>query len=332
MNGSDSIDAVVMAGDKGRASRMVLGTNKALLEAEGVPFINWVLSALEDTHGIQRIIVLGPRRRLEEAIARAKNPFRGIKEVVVLEQEENFLANAWKGFIYSVPCPESEIQFLPPDSPVREHGVLYCSCDIPLLIAAELEEFLSNLDIVHYDYFLGLTAEADLEPFYPTPDRPGIKMACFHFRDGSFRQNNIHFVKPLKIKHRSYIQDMYNYRYQRQWGKIIGLGWEAIKLGGRNTRFLRHFFSLHLARAMVKLGLRNVRFLRHLFLNRRDVESSISPILGTRFTSVLTSFGGAALDVDSEEHYAVMKFNFSRWRDFLAQKARAHQLSQQKAV
>ncbi len=332
MNRKDPIDVVVMAGDKGRASRMVLGANKSLLEVEGVPFINWVLSALENTQIIQRIIVLGPRRQLEEAISRAKSPVRETKEMVILEQEENFLANAWKGFIYSLPCPEAEINFLSPDSPIREHGILYCSCDIPLLIAGELEEFLSNLNLAHFDYFLGLTAEADMKPFYPTSDRPGIKMACFHFRDGSYRQNNIHFVKPLKVMHRSYIQDMYDYRHQRQWGKIMRLGWEAIKLGGRNTRFFRHFISLHLARVMVKIGLRNVKFSQHLFMDRRDVENSVSSILGTRFTTVLTRFGGAALDVDSEEHYKAMKFNFSRWRKFLAQKARAHQFPQQKAV
>jgi hypothetical protein len=332
INLRDFVDAVVMAGDKGRASRMVLGTNKALLEVEGVPFINWVLSALEDTSFIRRIIVIGPRRPLEDAIALAKSPFRGTKELVILEQGENFLANAWKGFIYSLPCSEEEISLLPPDSPVREHGVLYCSCDIPLLIAEEVEEFLSNQDLASYDYRLGITAEADLVPFYSTPHRPGIKMVYFHFQDGSYRQNNFHFVRPLKVMHRSYIQDAYDYRHQRQRGKILALGWEAVKLGGRNTRFFRHFLFLHLARAIVKLGLRNVNFIKPVFLNRRDVEDSISSILGTRFTTVKTSFGGAALDVDSEGHYEAMKLNFSRWREFLTQKARTHQLLKQKAM
>jgi hypothetical protein len=331
-NRRNPIDAIVMAGDKGRASRMVLGTNKALLEVDGVPFINWVLSALEDTELIQRIIVLGPRSPLEDAIAHPKSPFRGTKEVVILAQEDSFLANAWKGFKYSLPCDEADLGRISLDSPVREHGVLYCSCDIPLIIAEEVGEFLSHKELDDFDYVLGITAEADLKPFYPTPTRSGIKMAYFHFRDGSFRQNNIHYVKPLKVMHRSYIQDAYDYRHQRQWGKIVGIGWEVVKLGGRNTRFFRHFVSLHLARAIVKLGLRNIGLLRPFFLNRKDLEESISSILGTHFTTVQTSFGGAALDVDSEEHYFAMKSNFSHWRNFLAQKAHNIQIPKQRAM
>jgi hypothetical protein len=68
------------------------------------------------------------------------------------------------------------------------------------------------------------------------------------------------------------------------------------------------------------------------FLNRKDLEDSISSILGTHFTTVQTSFGGAALDVDSEEHYFAMKSNFSHWRNFLAQKARTLQIPKQRAM
>jgi hypothetical protein len=44
------------------------------------------------------------------------------------------------------------------------------------------------------------------------------------------------------------------------------------------------------------------------------LEASISRLLLTRFTAVETHYGGATLDIDTPEHYAVIQENFEAWK------------------
>jgi len=51
-------------------------------------------------------------------------------------------------------------------------------------------------------------------------------------------------------------------------------------------------------------------------LPKSRIEQDISCLLQTRFASVPTTYGGAALDVDNEEHFEVIRLNFERWRAY----------------
>jgi hypothetical protein len=51
-----------------------------------------------------------------------------------------------------------------------------------------------------------------------------------------------------------------------------------------------------------------------LFLEMPVVASIFSQLLQTRFTVVLTPYGGCALDIDNAEHYAAICTNFEPWR------------------
>jgi hypothetical protein len=48
------------------------------------------------------------------------------------------------------------------------------------------------------------------------------------------------------------------------------------------------------------------------------LEKAISHILNTRFTSQEIHFPGAALDIDNDANYEVLKSEFNRWRSYLA--------------
>ena len=47
-----------------------------------------------------------------------------------------------------------------------------------------------------------------------------------------------------------------------------------------------------------------------------DIERLIGIILGTRFKTVETHYGGGALDIDSEVEFEAIKENFDDWAAF----------------
>ena len=66
--------------------------------------------------------------------------------------------------------------------------------------------------------------------FYPKgPGDPGIRMAYFNVAEGRFRQSNLHLVKPARIVNRQYVEELYEHRYQKEFGNIVRLAWRRPK-------------------------------------------------------------------------------------------------------
>lgn len=323
----EKIDAIVMAGDRGPSRRFIRGRHKAFLEVKGSPIISHVISALEESRHVRRIFVVGPKKELEGVLFSNRDPAGVEGRIYILNQWESFVANAWNGFLVTIfdgaipDCVDDDML-----RPYTERAVLYVSCDMPLLTHQEVDEFLQNCDMEKYDYILGITPEHSLKPFYPRSGLPGIKLAYFHLKEGRFRHNNMHCVKPLKITNRIYIQKMYEYRWQRRWDKVIKAAWEVVKLTW-NARVVGYFFSMHIARILGQWGLREIPFFSPFFLPKAEVERRASALLGARFGTVETYYGGAALDVDDEYQYEVIKLNFDLWRRFLEKPARSRMSS-----
>ena len=63
----EKYDTILLAGDTG-ASRKVCGRNKSFLEIDGVPLFLYVLKSLEKAENINRICLVGPKERLNQAI------------------------------------------------------------------------------------------------------------------------------------------------------------------------------------------------------------------------------------------------------------------------
>jgi hypothetical protein len=55
------------------------------------------------------------------------------------------------------------------------------------------------------------------------------------------------------------------------------------------------------------------RFFRR-FLDKQKLEEDLAGALKTRLSSVLTTFGGAVLDVDNEEHFQLIRQRFHDWQ------------------
>ena len=306
-------DVIIAAGNR-RASRAVLGTNKILLPVAGAPVITHVLSAVERARCTDRIFVVGDTAQLQEALANPHSPFQGKRPLHLLEQYHTFYENVWQGFLHTLPdyTPETGWQVYL-DRPEADKAALFMSGDIPLATPQEIEAFVAGCDLSQYDYFLGMTAEPVLRAYYPRQGRPGIQMAYFNLRGLQIRQNNLHLVKPFRLRNRFYIEKMYEARYQKEWGNILKLCWEL--MGGQrgSWRFVGAFLCLHAARLLSRYRLGNFRLARPFFLEPPAVCSLLSQLLATRFTLVTTPYGGCTLDIDNAEHYAALCANFTAW-------------------
>jgi len=310
---SQNLDVIVTAGDRG-ASRPVFGDNKAFLPLADIPIINYVLSAVERAQCTARIFVVGDTTRLAAALAVPNTPWRGTRPLHFLEQGNTLYDNVWNAFLHTLPdyTPGTDWR-LYMDTPAFDKAVLVIPGDIPLATPEEIDAFVDGCDLARYDYCLGLSAASVLQAYYPQDGRPGIQMAYFTLRDLRVRQNNLHLVKPLRLGNRHYVQKVYDFRYQREWRNILRLGWELCTTQNGSLRLAGYYLCLHAARFLTTLGLQHLRLVRPFFLEMPVIASVLSQLLQTRFTAVLTPYGGCALDIDNAEHYAAVGANFERW-------------------
>jgi hypothetical protein len=315
MNPSPSLDVIITVGDR-HASLPVLGENKAFLSVAGIPVLHYVLSAVERARCTARIFVVGNKARLEQLLSVAHTPFRGTCPVVVLEQGETLYDNVWTTFLHTLPGYTAGADWRPfADTAAVDKAVLVMSGDMPLATPFEIDEFVDGCDLARYDYFLGLSSATTLRAYYPQQGHSGIQMAYFTLRDLQVRQNNLHLVKPFRLGNRHYIQKMYNLRYQREWHNMLQLCVELCRSREVSLRLVWAFLCLHAARLATHYGWQRTLLFRPFFLELSMVASLLSQLLRTRFTTVMTHYGGCALDVDNAEHYAAICANFERWME-----------------
>lgn len=318
-------DAIVLAGDR-RDSHTVFGENKAFLEIEGVPLLAHVLAALDRAPSIRRAFVVGDPARLRAVLGQATP--QGLRlDVAIVPQEEDLWGNFWAAYVHTL-SPATRDRIAAGEKPEeaatpkeRDRRVLALSGDIPLVQSAEIEAFLAAAVFSGADYAAGLTSEESLEPFYPTRDRPGIRMAYFQLREGRFRQNNLHFARPLRVDHRERIERMYRHRYQRNVADALRLAIAILRTRVVGLSTVWGFVLLHLAMKLDLAGRRRPSDFLRRFLPASRVEWSISRMLGGEFRLIRVPSPGAALDVDRESDFEVLRARFGEWREICARRA-----------
>ena len=314
------LNAIVVAGDKGK-SHPVFGKNKAFLDVDGLPVITRVVSALDGAESVSEIYVVGPKEKLEEVLTPGPGRPQIGKPLHIFEQHTNLYKNVWNTFLETLaPYRRGESGEAVAKGPDAESIALVVAADMPLLTSAEVDEFVSQCDMDAYDYVIGLTPEKSLEHYRPGGGQPGIRVAYIHFREGNFRQNNMHMVRPFRIENRHYIQIMYDLRYQKEFMNIIRLIWEILTKEEGSWSTIGNYLLLQLSLLFSRLRL---RFLRDVVRKRTRVDSvvrCVSSLLKTRFSYACTTLGGGALDIDNEREYTVIKQRFSEWREYQEKK------------
>ncbi len=305
-------DAILVAGE-GESSYKVVNQHKAFLRIEGQCIINYVVSALQKAESVENIYIVGLRDKLTATLEEAGIDLNFPKPIVVVQQKENLYENIWHTFLKSLALDEGSPEL--ERTEIQDRAVLIVPCDAPLITAHEIEYFLAQCDPENYDQMLGLVSSKNLEHFYPQNGAPGVKMAYLHLNEGSYRLNNLHLVKPLRMLNRQYIKDVYQYRYQRNIKNVLPF---AFKLIGKDRleRF-RYYIGLEMCLLASALGFpRWVDFFRQ-WVPWSGMEQCLSNILKTRFMGLETPFPGAALDIDNNQDYDTISLRFREWKDYL---------------
>jgi len=309
-----SVDAVIVAGD-GRAARKVFKKNKALLDVAGKPIISHIVEVLKDCPDIGNIVVVGPKDSFQEVI--------GGFDVHIASQKRSLAENGWEGFLQTLPeyREKGELTQGIITKYLNKH-VLFLSGDIPLISVEEVEEFLSRCDMDKYDYVAGITSEEILKLFGPRKGRPGIKMATFHTREGNFRQNNLHMVKPfILINSIDLVLKGYEYRYQKEFLNIIRTLTEIIKLGpGKIGKTMFLYLLLQISAGFSALGMEPLARISCYPVRRERLEKLLSAILAAKVKIEETTVGGAALDVDNEKDFMVLSIMYKDWLNQIKQR------------
>ncbi|UCD59069.1 MAG: nucleotidyltransferase family protein [Candidatus Hydrogenedentota bacterium] len=314
--------AVVVAGDKGK-SHPVFGKNKAFLDVDGLPIIARVVSALDKAKSVSEIYVVGPKQELGEVLSGERACMNFGKPIHIFEQHTTLYENIWFTFLETLPSyRRGEAVEVVATGPDADSVVLVVAADMPLLMAAEVDEFVSKCDMDRCDYVVGVTLEEDLEHYYPGRGQSGIRLAYMHFKEGNFRQNNMHMVRPFRIQNRHYVQTMYDLRYQKEFGNILRLAWEILKREEGGWGAVGNYLLLQLSLLFARLRLGFLRDLVRRVTHADSIAGCISKLLKTRFAYAYTSLGGAALDIDNEREYETIKLRFSEWVNYQEEKAK----------
>ena len=317
-----AIPAIVAAGDR-RAAKAVCGQSKVYLELGGRALVAHVVVALQDVPEVSEVWVVGNAERLREVFEREEIQQKINKPFHIVPQFRNLYENIWQTYRRLLPGAGSDGR--DPAADEERNLVLYLSADVPFATPQEISQFIQRSAELDCDYACGLVTEESMEAFYPVaPGEAGIRMAYFNLREGRFRISNLHLVRPARIVNRSYVEEMYEHRYQKQFGNIFGLAARLVRKEEGGLRILRYFILIHLAGFANRRGWRRLADWLRAWIPLDRVAEACSALLRADFRFAVTDIGGCAVDIDNEGDYDVAKLAFEPWRT--AQLERAERL------
>ena len=314
------VPAIITAGDR-KASRAIYGESKSYLVVAGRPLVAHVVATLQDVPEVSEVWVVGNAARLEAALGSPVLRDALRKPLHVVPQFRSLYENGWETYRRSLPgAPEDGRDPTDADGPA-----LFLSSDLPFATPHEISEFIRRSSETNADYSVGLVTEESMRAFYPeAPGKGGIHMAYFNLREGRFRQSNLHLIRPGRVRNRTYVEDMYEHRHQREFAKILGLAWRLLRSERGGFAVVGYYGLMHLAGALDRRGAHWIADHVRRWIPLARIERGISTLLRGTFQFVITEGGGCAVDIDNEHDYDVAALRYDEWRK--DQLARVEQL------
>jgi GTP:adenosylcobinamide-phosphate guanylyltransferase len=303
-------DAIILAGDR-KGSRDIAGKSKLLLEVGEKPLLAYVIEALDKVERVQRIVIIGPRDLITDIVLACGSRLSQNTRIDVLEQLDTAYQNFWAAFIHTLDQyePGQEEQ----DEALLEKPVLVVPADIPLISAQEVNEFLDGATRLPLDYGIGMTASEHLERFYPHRSEPGIRMTYLHVAESDLRLNNLHFIRPFKVKNRAYIEEIYEFRYQKELLNVLRVVLDILRTPGFGLRPVYLYAMLQLSIMFSALNLQSCLKLISARVKKEDMTNYASVMLRAKVVIIETTGGGCAVDVDSERDYLTINQRFEEY-------------------
>jgi CTP:molybdopterin cytidylyltransferase MocA len=306
----EKLDVVVLAGTDRNPRRLIDGQNKAFLPMDGRAMVRIVVDALLEAAHVNRIVVVGPVDRLSTALAGLP------RRVILVEQVGRMMRNAWAGVRA---CGTSRA-----GSPERGSGsetpMLLLTCDIPLLTASSVDDFVARCRDAEektgtqFALHTGINEETSLVPYYPKDGMSGIKRPYVEFREGRYRLANIYIVRPHGLAHQDILDYGFSYRKAKDWRNVMKLAWSFF---GRAGGWRAMWFTLRL-QATLMAAQRKGWLYRTLRSGNTEkhIEGIVSQVLGGPVHLVDTPYGGISLDVDEDNDYRVLTQRFDEWQHY----------------
>lgn len=238
-------DTIILGGGTVRGLEEQAAASKALVEIDGKAMIEYLIDAFRNASLINRIVALVPLSAQHE-----KWTSRIDK---ILVASDSMIENIRAG-----------LEYLSSESDLSSHVVL-SSCDIPLLTAEAIEDFLRRCQQHEAEIYYTIISREVINKVYPETKRTYATL-----KDGTFTGGNIGLVSPEAIMNNfSLLEKAYNLRKSPlQLARVLGF------------KFIVKFamYSLTIAEA----------------------EERVSDMLNAQGKAVITPYPEIGIDVDKQ--------------------------------
>lgn len=311
-----SVNAIILAGE-GKDSRKIQGQSKLHLQLDNTPLLIKLITALSVVESINGICIVGPAQSIEDILdvaGLANNP-----AVAVVPQRDNIFENCEAGVSYFVPeYKDSRSEIL--EEHLHEEFLLL-PIDMPFVTKNEIEEFITNCHQQDLDYGVGMTEESFLKMYYPSQNKPGLTLNFLHLKEGNFRLNNLHLIKPFQVKNREFIAKMYTRRHQSNAANIVSTAYDFLITERMGLGPVLFFIYLEFLALLNHLGFHKLVEGLKTKASQGRVARYTSKLLKARVAIVETSIGSCAADIDSDEDYRAVRQRCDEWQREVSRRA-----------
>ena len=260
--GRDSmLDAIIIAGgsNSGQLRKCSNEASEAMVRIGPKPMVRYVVDALIESKRINKIVVTGPAEL---------NKIFPEDSIEVAESEGTVVGNA-----------VAAISLLDSAKPV-----LIATCDIPLLTAEAVNDFIDSCSYEDADFFYTIVPMEEVERHFPGITRTAVKV-----KEGTFTGGNLFIVNPEAVpRSAAKAQEFVDYRKSPlKLSKLLGL------------KFVLKFLFGQLAIP--------------------ELEKKVSELLTIRVKAVISLFPEIGIDVDKPSDYFIVFQHLER--DFPAVQA-----------